>query len=989
MGVLEEIPNNHADIASRFFPNYATTNSEGLLNAANLALYFGPPSGGFDMVARDARVMDHYQFPAAYNGTSEYLGGYTIGLILEKQEWLYSEPYGLPLREAQANDVTFEATVFEESYLEQIPEEGVGRVMGSSVRKGKVTLLRRGKAIFLEHGFWKTNVGKRHYVNQVQQVVNATSNTLQMDALVKMANIRPRDIEWMSDYWMKGKTTKEILEHYITRFARLNKDSYEAEHMVNEYTEILEARGKGPEVIIAPRGVEPLFTGAVNSDKLDIDKVGPELAEKRMLQQSDRITRFANLTMKFTRRYLNFIGGQIAADPLQRGRLFGEFVQLPPISLNVFEKKVDGKDYEYKTDHRKLQVMDYKLDCEKTIGLKGSIEYFNCFNTNGYLKGNGYDSEPTSTRKPLGHKEVQSPFEYRGSDGNIYPCKLFGQIPLEFVSKEALIKMESCLDDIKDASNVSLYPNRANAIQALIVNALYPAASVDTTPDELLNYTNTRDFFDRLYESINGKDELTRVGKNHPSYTGLGSFYGRFLQTTKPTHVSVDIKQKADHVLTQLTNLNAHVPYGTLLSKLESDELKNAAIERSYYLLSRSPDEIKQELLEPLNAIQNPSSTITKTEAVKQEKKLINQLTAPVPQHVSASLHAVDPLVSTGYDVFSDKDIKEAQSRGLEFEQVTKLPSGGLKSPGDVMAFFNTIQHKAHTGAGLKEPKWNDKLDEGAQDIFYRIKENGSISANMALLLFQRLNKKFFEILHEFDIYDPFHYIFCRPFVHVVTNTVLIGTGGSRLGNTLIRQPDVMLKDNAVDKTHLVFMTMYNTAVVVNHLLMCCVDDVSVHSYLGNGNTRFMEKEEFSAWQGDNYEIPEDDNYGAMFVLIAAVKGTDRIPSMFSLDRSLIDDSDPVYFHDNEYLASYIKQTPPDNHPYYWNDQTANKIICQIPQRLYNPITNMFDLYISGEISHLGGNHYRGMMRDLKSGKRLLKKNDLANPDKYKPWFDL
>jgi hypothetical protein len=798
----------------------------------------------------------------------------------------------------------------------------------------------------------------------------------------------------MNDYWMKNKTTKEVLEHFITRFARLNKDSYEAEHMVNEYTEILEARGKGPEVIIVPRGVEPLFTGAVNSDKLDIDKVGPELAEKRMLQVSERMTRFANLTMKFTRRYLNFIGGQLAADPLQRGRLFGEFVQLPPIRS---DHKMFKDGYIYKTDDRQLQMMDYKLDAERTIGLKEVGRNLHCFNKDGYLQFDGGDSEPTSGRKPLNHKHVQGPFEYRAGNGNIYPCKLFGQVPLEFVSKQTLEIMADCLTVKTDKFGKSNKDTVDAADAALYENALFPSGVSIGGNDDLLRFAQNG-FLDRLKESINGDKEVTQSsvysGKKGLKYTSLGSSYGRFLQSIKPTHVSVDLKQKADSVLTQLTSLNAHVPYGTLLSKLESDELKNAAIERSYYLLSRTPEEIKQELLEPLNAIQNPSATITKTEAVKQEKKLISQLTAPVPQHVSSSLQVVDPLVSNGYDIFSDNDIKEAQSRGLEFEQVTKLPSG-LNSPEDVMTFFNTLDHKIHTAAGLKEPSWKTKEDTGAQDIFYRIKEYGTITVGMALLLFQRLNDKFFQILHDYDIYDPFHYIICRPYVHVVTNTVLIGTGGSRLGNTLIRQPDVMLKDNAVDKTHLVFMTMYNTAVVFNHLLMCCVDDVSIHSYLGNGNTRFITAGEFASFSENNFEIPEDDNYGALYVLIAATKENDRIPSVFSLDRSLLDDPDNkdaepvIYFHDNVHLSQYIKQTPNDNHPYFWNDQVANRVVCQIPQRLLDPVSGEFKLYISGEISHLGGNHYRGMIRDLKSGKRLLKKNDLANPEKYKPWYDL
>lgn len=1001
---VREFPNNHADIVSRFFPNHATTNSEGLMNAANLIPYFGMPSGGLDNIARDSRMMDHFQFPHAYNGYSEYLGGVTMGLVVEKLEWLYSEPYGLPIREAQANEVNFDMTIFQESYLEQIPEEGVGRVMSSAVTKGRASLLRRGKAIFLEHGFWKTNVGKRHYARQVQQVANATANTFQMDALVKLVNIRPRDVKWMADFWFRGKTTKDILEHYISRFARLNKGSYEAEHMVNEYTEILEARGKGPEVIIAPRGVEPLFVGAENSDKLDIDKVGPGLAEQRMLQVASRMTRFAGLPMKFTRRYLNFIGNQLPLDPLQRGRLFGEFVQLPPLRADhdIFTtgKLPNGQDYKYSADHQQLQMMDYQHDCERTIKKKDLLPYLRIFDENDeFVIG----CKPTNERELKKHKHVQSPFEYR-MNGNIYACKLFGQIPLELVTVDALRAMSESM------------PHGGLVSNELLQNCFYPNGAVAYIDMKAFNTYVTGGFKNR--KSIHQQYKQAEVTMSIDTETkpaelaklrSLGVVsYGRFLSgnnTVKSTPV-VDIKQKNDQVLSQLATLNAHVPYGTLLSKLESDELKNAAVERSFYLLSRNnADEIKQELLEPLNAIHTPSTTSTKTEIAKQEKKLIGQLTAPVPQHVSTSLKPTDSsLVSMGFDLFDENAINEAKQQGFDFEEVAKLPLDEFNSVEEVKTFFDVLQHKAHVGAGLSaknDPsvifnKATGTYSPEVQDIFHRI-ENimpmMRLKINMALLLFQKLNKTFFELLNKHNIYDPFLYIISRPHVHVVTNTVLIGTGGSRLGNTLVRQPDCMIGDNATDKTHLVFMTMYNTAVVVNHLLMCVVDDVSIHDYRGCGNTRFMTSEQFGEFSASNFEIPDNDDAGALYVIIAAVPDKERFPKIFSLDRSLLDNpNDPsagpaAYFHDNQWLLQYTRQTPNDLHPYHWDDQVANKILCQIPQKLYNPVSGKFDAYISGEDSHLGGYHYPGMMKALRSGKRILDKPVMS--DKMIDWYSI
>jgi hypothetical protein len=1024
-------PPNGSDIVAQYWPNYSTLNADGnqLENAAHLINYFGPPQGGLEQVARDSRMTDRYQLPRAYRNKSVYLKELILGLIIDTQNWAIQRPDGLPMTQIDSMLVKWDVWKFEEGYAERVPEEGTSRVMSSGYEQRQAGMLRRGKAIQVEHGFWKTPEGQLHYKRQVLQIVTAVDNTLSMDVLCTYASVRQDHANWVLNNIYENSLDQEILRLQARKFAQWQKYSHGPEKTVSELKEILETRnnGRGPEMMIVPRGCEVLMRGATNSAKLDPQVVGGQLAEMRISQQPDSITTMNGLRVHYTRKFKNVMGGQIPHDPFTRDRMFGEYFQMRPHSLNLYRERG------YKSSHRDIMIMDYDEDRFKKWTLKDVVNNMvdnGEFDDDGYLKGHQPHDNPPSAAIPLtatwsttarglrtGSKIVRSPFETMVKNG-VQQAILFGEIPIDFLSQDVIIEMarqianknlNTVLYDTISYTRLLGGPLPANGFGRVTFNLLHTtatavaAAPLGTTPQKNEKY---------------GYSGLVSFGYVVPSLTRSST------SSTSGAPIVQDLDTIHNQNLSLLVDAATRASYAGLYTQLGDMATKQSLVLRTRDLLSQPQDIQMEKLLNPLNILSNPPANTTKRELASLQEKardLLTTYTPPVQSDLSVS---TETMASTPLDesvkrpaVFTQEDITKYTNEGHRFEYLD-LDTGAKTSPytldsTNVRDLLKLSAAKPTYAAGLAEP--NAQTDpnipfEGKQltadqlerinldDIDWRIKDARKrappVLAVVLNLLLCPLKKQFFNFLVDNDILFPFTPVIVRPWVDMSTYSVLVGSGGEETGATYINNADCMLQDDATAKKHSAHFTFNSKAVIHNSSRVALEDDCAIKGYVGGGKAKkILTVDHVNEISQNNWLIPANDNRGSVFVLLTPYQEDHYLPPVWHLSGKL-DHSDPnsapdVYFEPTTVSNLINTAAKPDSHPLDWLDTRFNRIVHQGTQLCYNPSKVDMSAVILGTDSHMGINVYDGMMRDLQSGSLLMKDCNYDNRQNYTNFFTL
>ena len=996
------------DVAKTVFQNELVTEAhQGLIKAANLVPYFGAPAGGFKAVADEFRFVDRFQFPKAYEGNSAYLGQRILGLAIEKDDWLWTTI--LPIQTASTLNYEWDLIVFEESAFEKVPEEGTGRVMSSSAQRNGVTLVRRGKAIFLEHGFWKTPAGQQHYERQTQQVGNAAANTMSFDALITLVNQREHDIKMTFNKNMSGEL---LYDEYITSFASWQKTSGAAEQTFSRAKELIQYRtGSLPNFAIVPRGCENLMKGAINSDKLDYNKVGP-IAEGRRLQiYNTDLSNFANIPVYKARAYKNHIGGQLNFDVLKRPRVVGEFAVMEPLRPNhPIYNKTFPQPYKYSSDHRSVRILDMKIDSLRTITLKEASKSFFIYDSDpvtgkeDYITGSNPKNSPNVVQ---GRTQVETPFEHPGYHG-ITKNIVFGETPEEFLSDDTFKLMVTQLYQKSWVGGVSTpffteftnnsFFKRGNLGKLAYVGSVmvgYPAAATAATATQPAQEARQIYGVFQYDGGLNNVNVVTR---------GLGDIG---TSTRKLTE---------SEILQKLSESGSGNYASSFLSRLDNKD-KELFLDRASSILT-SNSAVKENLIDPLASICN--LTGTQKEQKNQETKLRGLLLEPsttIPTRAK-----VDEVVASnngnlhGLGFYSSNEINKIQSEtGSNFVTLRDF-TGSDQSIQNFIELKVAENHLLEHTSGLKEIKHNlqdltnnfviatglglSKLKDvsNIKDLekrYIKISSSGYSQEEKEVafhLLFQWMNKTFMDFLIDNDIFFPYRVLLLRPFVMFETCTVIIGIGGDSLGHVFVKDPDAMLADNATDKTHLIFVTFYMKSAVTAPHQLNIIDDVAISDYHCNGSTRFITRDEFSDFEANSWEcFNENDRAGSLYVLLAPYEQYNPVPSRFNLNKRWPHESysDPphIRFHDNELLERYLSKCVPEPHVKDWDDTVVprgNRTLVQMSQICYNPVSEAFDAYIYTTKSYLGPNGiYDGVINDLKSGVMIIKEQNLSQKTNF------
>jgi hypothetical protein len=146
-------------------------------SAAEMSKYFGPlRNSDIETFASDAFAHETHNLPKAYEGRNKFLMA-TIDFLITKDDDWYTR-YVLPWLYTEEIHVKWNIWRFNRTMMDYEPEQGVPRYVSYESESRSDSLVRRGLAFIIEHGFYKTEIGRQHYLMNLKQIVEAVHETV-------------------------------------------------------------------------------------------------------------------------------------------------------------------------------------------------------------------------------------------------------------------------------------------------------------------------------------------------------------------------------------------------------------------------------------------------------------------------------------------------------------------------------------------------------------------------------------------------------------------------------------------------------------------------------------------------------------------------------------------------------------------------------------------------------------------------------------------
>lgn len=139
--------------------------------------YFGPlRNADIETWAADQFAHETHNLPKAYEGRNKFLMATIDFLITKDDDWYTSAV--LPWEYTEELHVAWNVWRFNKTMMDYEPHQGVPRYVTQESESHQDSLSRRGLAFIIEHGFWKTELGRSHYLMNLRQIVEAVHETV-------------------------------------------------------------------------------------------------------------------------------------------------------------------------------------------------------------------------------------------------------------------------------------------------------------------------------------------------------------------------------------------------------------------------------------------------------------------------------------------------------------------------------------------------------------------------------------------------------------------------------------------------------------------------------------------------------------------------------------------------------------------------------------------------------------------------------------------
>jgi len=289
-------------------------------NANPLSSFFGPVAGHHeDLRADDKLSHETYNLPRAYVGKNKYLEE-VLDFMIRKEDEFYTSKL-LPWAYTDDLHVAWEIFSFNRTLADLEPSQGLPRFVTQESEKHSDNLLRRGLAFIIEHGFYKTERGKRHFALNLQQITDAVHTTCYFGVIHALLGGKSYYREWRRKFGRQVSRRNDLFQEERKRWAIVQKSKDGLYLLDAELKHQLKREGVVPNLYVFPDKMG-IYVNMVSGNALDYQSRGPEALVNR--SSGDKVTTFRGLPV-FEAQSFDVEFTSEAVDLLIRERQCGEW----------------------------------------------------------------------------------------------------------------------------------------------------------------------------------------------------------------------------------------------------------------------------------------------------------------------------------------------------------------------------------------------------------------------------------------------------------------------------------------------------------------------------------------------------------------------------------------------------------------------------------------------------------------------------------------
>merc|ERR1711871_984582 len=297
---------------------------------------------GEDLRADDQLAHETYNLPEAYKGRNKFLEE-VLDFKIRKEDEFYTRSL-LPWEYTDDLHVAWEIFSFNRTLADLEPHQGVPRYVSAQSEQHTDNLLRRGLAFIIEHGFYKTARGKRHFALNLQQISDAVHTTCYFGVIHSLLAGQNYYKEWNRRYGRQSNRINDLFAMEKRRWACVQKEKNGLYLLDAELKHELRKEGVVPNLWVFPDKMG-IYVNMVGEHQMDYDKRGPLANENR--ERGDLKATFRGLPVFEAQAFdVDFTGEPI--DLLTREKQCGEWFWCP----------LNGKIAIYSADSDNWEIID-------------------------------------------------------------------------------------------------------------------------------------------------------------------------------------------------------------------------------------------------------------------------------------------------------------------------------------------------------------------------------------------------------------------------------------------------------------------------------------------------------------------------------------------------------------------------------------------------------------------------------------------------------
>lgn len=276
------------------------------------------------MLAEDKFAHETFNLPKAYQGKNKHLETVLDYLITEEDAWYTSTV--LPWVLTDDLSVKWDIFRFNKTLMDLEPHQGVPRYVTAERESRSDRLVRRGLAFIIEHGFYKTDQGRQHYLMNLRQIVDSVNETAYHGVIHALLSCKNHYKEWERQHGATITRPGQLLRRQRRRWAVVQKQERGLYLLDAELKDQMKYEGVSPNVWILPSKMS-IYVTMVPSAEVEFYRKGAGAAAN-LEKGPGNLLSFRGSKVFETRPFdIDFIGEP--RDLLVRERQIGEYFVFP------------------------------------------------------------------------------------------------------------------------------------------------------------------------------------------------------------------------------------------------------------------------------------------------------------------------------------------------------------------------------------------------------------------------------------------------------------------------------------------------------------------------------------------------------------------------------------------------------------------------------------------------------------------------------------